>query len=354
VPDPGSALIAAAACGLVCAAVLEVFRRIAGVVIRRRFAQGRLLYRVAVLGEGPEAANLRDALRARAASGVALEEHSGPETLLASWGSFDRFCLHRRIDALVIDSEDFRQDLGRVRGAPAEVLCCGEPRRGEQAFAGHPLDGLMLTRLQRPAMSEGGLLAKTAFDMTAAALLLIGILPTLVAVAIAIKLETRGPVLFRQPRIGYANQPFSVFKFRTMYHDMTDMMAARQTERGDPRVTRVGRLLRRLSIDELPQLLNVLRGDMSLVGPRPHAPHTNIDGYLLQGMVSDYVRRHRVKPGITGWAQINGSRGALRTPEQLKRRVRLDLIYIARWSLWLDIRILVLTLFREVFSKDAF
>ncbi len=135
---------------------------------------------------------------------------------------------------------------------------------------------------------------------------------------------------------------------------MTDLLAERQTTRDDPRVTRVGKYLRKLSLDELPQLFNVLNGTMSLVGPRPHAPNTKAADRLFAEVVQQYALRHRVKPGITGWAQVNGWRGETRTVDQIEQRVKFDLFYIENWSVWLDLRIIVMTVLREVASPTAF
>jgi lipopolysaccharide/colanic/teichoic acid biosynthesis glycosyltransferase len=199
------------------------------------------------------------------------------------------------------------------------------------------------------------LAAKRALDIAISLILCATIfLPLSLAVAAAIKIESPGPVLFRQPRHGHNNVPFVVFKFRTMYESETDLLADRQTSRDDRRVTRVGKWLRRLSIDELPQLLNVLRGEMSLVGPRPHALHTMVEGELLNDAVGDYMMRYRVKPGITGWAQVNGARGALVTRDDLRRRLVFDLAYIQSWSLLLDLRIMGMTVSREIFSRSAY
>jgi lipopolysaccharide/colanic/teichoic acid biosynthesis glycosyltransferase len=176
----------------------------------------------------------------------------------------------------------------------------------------------------------------------------------LLLVAAAIKLDSPGPLLFRQRRIGFGNQPFECLKFRTMYHHMTDALADRQTTRGDPRITRVGKWLRRLSLDELPQLLNVLGGEMSIVGPRPHAPNTKAGDKLFQDTVADYARRHRVKPGITGWAQVNGWRGETSTEREIEQRVLHDLYYIQNWSLGWDFRILVLTAVRLCRDPKAY
>jgi exopolysaccharide biosynthesis polyprenyl glycosylphosphotransferase len=213
---------------------------------------------------------------------------------------------------------------------------------------------LALMVVQRRPLTHAQAMRKRLVDVTLGVLLLVLLLPVFVAVALAVKLDSPGPVLFRQPRLGFNDRPFTVFKFRSMYTGDTDLMAAQQTSRRDPRVTRVGKWLRKLSLDELPQLLNVLSGDMSLVGPRPHAPHTRAGGRLLKDAMAEYVIRHQVKPGITGWAQVNGARGELVTMDDLRRRVTYDLEYIQKWSVWFDLRIISMTVIREVFSKHAF
>lgn len=208
--------------------------------------------------------------------------------------------------------------------------------------------------IQRRPLSDVQLLEKTVVDFLLAFCVSIFLLPFLIGVALAIKCDSKGPVFFRQPRIGKNGREFMVYKFRSMHTHMSDLMAERQTSRDDPRVTRIGKWLRRLSIDEVPQLLNVLKGEMSLVGPRPHAPHTRAGGLLLDDALAEYVLRYHVKPGITGWAQINGARGELVTIDDLKKRVAYDLDYIRRWSLVFDFRIMILTIVREVFSRHAF
>lgn len=195
---------------------------------------------------------------------------------------------------------------------------------------------------------------KQALDYGLGALALLLFAPLLLLLALAVKLDSPGPVLFRQPRRGLNNEIFTLFKFRSMHTRFSDVDASRQTSRNDPRVTRVGKWLRRLSLDELPQLLNVLRGEMSLVGPRPHAPNMRVEGQLLNMADSDYLLRYGVKPGITGWAQVNGVRGEVAKREDLRKRIDYDLEYIRLWSIWLDLKILVLTVTREFISKNAF
>ncbi len=172
-------------------------------------------------------------------------------------------------------------------------------------------------------------------------------------IALAIRLDSPGPVLFRQRRTGLDNQDFEILKFRTMYHHAADPEARVQVRSGDPRVTPVGALLRRTSLDELPQLLNVLRGDMSFVGPRPHAPGTRAGGRQFEEVTPSYPLRHRVKPGLTGLAQVRGWRGETPTEELLLRRVESDLEYIDRWSLWLDLAIVLRTLWAVLAMRNA-
>jgi len=194
---------------------------------------------------------------------------------------------------------------------------------------------------------------KRAMDVALVLALLPVIAPVLAAAALAIKLESPGPVLFRQWRFGLCSRPTQVLKFRTMHVGRGDATGEQRTLARDPRVTRVGRILRRTSIDELPQLLNVLRGDMSLVGPRPHATHMKVEGHYYFEAVEHYRLRHRVKPGITGWAQINGSRGEVDTLEKAQRRLALDLWYIRHWSLALDLWIVLRTAFGGFASPRA-
>ena len=195
----------------------------------------------------------------------------------------------------------------------------------------------------QPSLAERGL--KRMIDLILSTLGLILLLPLLILVAIAIKLDSRGPVLFRQIRHGFNNEPIEVLKFRSMA--ARSEKEFRQTERNDPRITRIGALLRKTNIDELPQLLNVIRGEMSLVGPRPHAVEHN-DTFAKQIRLLN--RRHSVKPGITGWAQVNGFRGATDTYEKMQIRLEHDLYYVDHWSFFLDVKILLMT----VFSKSAY
>jgi len=189
---------------------------------------------------------------------------------------------------------------------------------------------------------------KRVLDISLAGLGLLALMPLLVIVAILIKIESPGPVFFRQKREGLHGKLFSVYKFRSMRSELGDASGVAQTVSGDPRVTPIGRFLRRTSIDELPQLINVLLGDMSLVGPRPHVPGMLAGGMRYRDLVSYYDERHRVRPGITGWAQVNGLRGSTTERSTAIARVDYDLAYIDNWSLGLDLKIIFLTVWREL------
>jgi len=204
-------------------------------------------------------------------------------------------------------------------------------------------------------IADWDIVIKHAFDKVVGALALVALSPVLAATALAIKLDSPGPVLFKQKRFGFNNELIEVYKFRSMRVDQLDPTAAKLVTRDDPRVTRVGRFIRKTSIDELPQLINVVfKGDLSLVGPRPHAVHAKAADRQYDEVVDGYFARHRVKPGITGWAQVNGWRGETDTQEKIQQRVEHDLYYIENWSILLDLYILAITPISLVKSDNAY
>jgi Undecaprenyl-phosphate glucose phosphotransferase len=217
-------------------------------------------------------------------------------------------------------------------------------------FASSAHQRIVSLEIQRAPLSTTERIVKRAIDISVGLLALVFFVPIMALTALAIKFDREGPIFFLQNRRGFNGRQFVMFKFRTMtVQENGDVVT--QATRNDPRVTRIGRLLRAASIDELPQLINVVRGEMSLVGPRPHAlAHDNYFEKLLQ----DYAFRHHVKPGMTGWAQVNGLRGATPSVDQIARRVKMDLWYINNWSLWLDIQILIKTLFEVLRKRNAF
>jgi lipopolysaccharide/colanic/teichoic acid biosynthesis glycosyltransferase len=212
---------------------------------------------------------------------------------------------------------------------------------------------ILVTASQADVLGPSQKTVKRLFDAVLAAGLLIALAPLLLIIAATIRLTSRGPVLFKQPRWGHRASVFEVYKFRTMYADLGDRFCVQQTARHDLRVTPVGRFLRRTSLDELPQLINVFKGEMSLVGPRPHALGMTLEGRPNADAVPEYFQRYRVKPGLTGWAQVNGYRGPADTIDHLARRVSHDLHYIRNWSLRLDIQILIKTAFKVLNDHNA-
>jgi Undecaprenyl-phosphate glucose phosphotransferase len=242
--------------------------------------------------------------------------------------------------------------LRKLGGIPTNVRIY--PWAAERAFpvrdVGLFQQSPVLTIHRKPINGWGGI-AKRVEDVVLASVFIVLLAPVMLLIALLVKFTSKGPVLFRQQRLGFNNNIIVVLKFRTMKHQSVPVHGVPQATRGDSRVTRIGRILRRLSLDELPQLINVIRGDMSLVGPRPHALAHN-EQYVA--LIDDYLGRHRVQPGITGWAQVNGLRGETDTLEKMQRRVECDLDYIDNWSVLLDIRIMFVTAFSLLFDRNAY
>ncbi|MGD0104047.1 MAG: exopolysaccharide biosynthesis polyprenyl glycosylphosphotransferase [Rhodopila sp.] len=213
-----------------------------------------------------------------------------------------------------------------------------------------------IVSVRRRPLDDWQQLQKALFDRLIGGVLLLFLFPPFLLVALIIRLDSSGSIFFRQPRMGFNNRVFVIYKFRTMvdHRDPASLNGARQAKRTDPRITWVGRYLRKYSIDELPQILNVMKGEMSLVGPRPHPLNTSVGNRPFREVVDNYATRHRVLPGITGWAQVNGWRGETVVARQIEQRVIHDLYYIDNWSLALDLRILCLTLTRGFRSENAF
>ena len=341
---------------------LAVWRLWLGRLVAAWGRRGRFLMRVAVLGSG-NAGPLLGAIATQGnTAGVVLASHhandQSPDAALLQ--QLGREAAAGRLDAVVValpwtSPAAIRQTCAALCHLTADVWMVADPRSPATLAAqpGPVPEVAMLPIALRP-LAGWRRIAKRAEDVVLASLLLVVLSPLLLLVAVCVALDSRGPVLLRQHRFGYGNIPFEIYKFRTMYHDRGDRTGAQATVPGDRRVTRIGRFLRRSSIDELPQLLNVLKGQMSLVGPRAHPVEMRVLGEYYYDVVPLYRARHRVKPGITGLAQINGYRGLVDTMDKASGRVAWDLDYIERWSLGLDIRILARTLLKGFFGPGAF
>jgi Undecaprenyl-phosphate glucose phosphotransferase len=341
-------------------------------LVRSWTAAGVLERRAVLVGGGPEAVELIHALRQEPANDIRI------------CGIFDD-----REDARVPAMQEGYPKLGRIdelvefgRQAEIDMLIVALPMTAEarlvelmQRLWVLPVDirlSARATKLRfRPRsysfigsvpfldlfdkpIANWDALVKRCFDVIVASLALILLSPLFLAAAIAIRLDSPGPVFFRQRRYGFNNEVVEVLKFRSMHHHMADPAAKKVVSRDDPRVTRVGRFIRKTSIDELPQLINVIGGSLSLVGPRPHAVNAHTANQLWEQVVDGYFARHRVKPGITGWAQVNGWRGEVDCEDKIRQRVEHDLVYIENWSVLFDLYILALTPFRLLNSENAY
>ncbi|MCC7047363.1 MAG: exopolysaccharide biosynthesis polyprenyl glycosylphosphotransferase [Alphaproteobacteria bacterium] len=234
--------------------------------------------------------------------------------------------------------------LDRLRTVSTRILLAPDmvglrPGDGEGGIGEGPT---LIEVLGRP-MDGGRRLLKEIEDRVLGLALALLLLPVMAAIAAAVRLDSPGPALFRQRRIGYGGKAFDVLKFRTLRTDMQDAVAARQVAEKDPRVTTLGWILRKYSLDELPQLFNVVRGEMSLVGPRPYATGMMAGNTFAQDILMEYARRRRIKPGMTGWSQVNGGHGPIVNEQDLRRRLEYDLDYINNWSPWFDFLILCMT-----------
>jgi putative colanic acid biosynthesis UDP-glucose lipid carrier transferase len=342
-------------------ALLVCARSMAAAQVTRWQARGRFATTAAIVDLCGRADTVWRRLRCLAIEGVYLAgvfRPGGADDETDAIGELLALSRHFRIDdVLVIVSSDSEADLAgilrRLSTMPANIRLC--PSMPDLLLSPAEEGGLVLdlpdVTVHRKPLSGWNSVLKRAEDLVFGGMILTILAPFMLLIALCVRIETPGPALFRQKRQGFNNNVFTVFKFRTMVHRKQPESDVPQATRNDPRVTRIGRFLRRTSLDELPQLLNVMRGEMSLVGPRPHAV---VHNEFYSGLIDDYIGRHRVRPGITGWAQVNGLRGETDTLDKMQRRVHYDLAYIDGWSLLFDIRIIVLTAFTAWLDRHAY
>ena len=339
---------------------------------RRLMSDGRLERRAVIVGGGEPAAELIRTLEGQHSSDIRVcgifDDRSGDRSppvvvgypKLGTIAELVEFGRMARIDMLVVTlplSAEKRvlQLLKRLWVLPVDIRLSAHTNKLRFRPRAYSYEGSVpfLDVFEKP-IANWDAVSKRAFDLFFASLALVLLSPVMLVTALAIKLESKGPVLFRQKRYGFNNQVVDVLKFRSMYHEMADPDAKKVVTKGDPRVTRVGRFIRKTSIDELPQLFNVLQGGLSLVGPRPHAVNAHTANRLWDEVVDGYFARHKVKPGVTGWAQINGWRGEVDDEEKIKQRVNCDLYYIENWSLLLDLQILFMTPLKLLNTENAY
>jgi Undecaprenyl-phosphate glucose phosphotransferase len=339
----------------------------------RLVRSGRLQQRAVIVGGGPIGGELLRELSKSDEPEVRLlgvfddrGDDRSPETVegypkLGNVDDLVEFARSTRVDlvifALPITAEErILQMLRKLWVLPIDIRLAAHANR--LRFRPHSYSYIgqvpVLDIFDKP-IADWDVVIKLAFDKIVGTLALIALSPLLALTALAIKLDSPGPILFKQKRYGFNNELVEVYKFRSMYVDKLDPTASKLVTRDDPRVTRVGRFIRKTSIDELPQLINVVfKGDLSLVGPRPHAVHAKAADRQYDEVVDGYFARHRVKPGITGWAQVNGWRGETDTQEKIQQRVEHDLYYIENWSILLDLYILAITPASLFKSRNAF
>ena len=349
------------------------FRRLLFLLVRRWTEQGRLTLRTVVVGGGEAGASVIEALKRQKNLGIQIvglfddrgdgrtgNECAG-EPKLGAVDDLVEFARRTRVDLVIFSlpiSAEGRilQMLKKLWVLPVDIRLAAHANKLQFRPRSYSYIGQVpvIDVFDRP-IADWDVVMKWLFDKIVGGLALVAALPAMVLIALAIKLDSRGPVFFRQKRYGFNNDLIEIFKFRSMYADKSDASASQLVTKNDPPVTRIGRIIRKASLDELPQLINVVfKGNLSLVGPRPHAVNAKAEARRYDEAVDGYFARHRVKPGITGWAQVNGWRGETDTQEKIQKRVEHDLHYIENWSVLFDLYICAATPFALMKTENAY
>tara|TARA_R110000787_G_scaffold7925_13_gene26628 strand:+ start:13548 stop:15020 length:1473 start_codon:yes stop_codon:yes gene_type:complete len=355
--------------GLASFAVILIYRLVAFFIINYLASRGLCTRKVVVLGGGKQTEQLLRQLAdekpvVNKVVGIFDDRIGRVAPTIAGYpllGNIDaliQFVRKNHVDDIIVAlpwNADERQleIVSRLRQLPAHVHLVSDLVGFRFPYRPSPnhFGGIPMIEVVDSPLSGFKIVVKALEDRILGSLALLVFSPVLLIIALAIRLESKGPVLFKQKRYGYNNKIFEIYKFRSMYHDGEERKRTVQASKDDPRITRVGKFIRRTSLDELPQLFNVVNGTMSLVGPRPHAIDHNEEYSTL---IDGYFARHKVKPGITGWAQVKGYRGETDTLEKMEARVNYDTYYVENWSLFFDLQILVMTVFVGFINKNAY
>ncbi|MGN6535148.1 MAG: undecaprenyl-phosphate glucose phosphotransferase [Mesorhizobium sp.] len=353
-------------------ALLLVFRLVLSQLIRRWARNGRMERRAVIVGGGKAAETLIRSVEKQPYNDIRVcgifddrDDTRSPPIVagypkLGTISELIAFARIARIDMLIVSlpiTAETRvlQLLKKLWVLPVDIRLSAHSNALQFRPRSYSYIGAvpMLDIFDKP-INGWDSVAKRAFDIVFSIIGIVLFSPVMLATAVAIKLDSKGPVLFKQKRHGFNNEVIEVYKFRSMYADQSDPTAKKTVTKNDPRVTRVGRFIRKTSIDELPQFFNSLFGSLSLVGPRPHAVAAQSHNLLYNEVVDGYFARHKVKPGVTGWAQINGWRGEMDTNEKIRMRTEYDLFYIENWSMLYDLKILLLTPVRLLNTENAY
>ncbi|HWU60598.1 MAG TPA: undecaprenyl-phosphate glucose phosphotransferase [Ensifer sp.] len=368
-----SALFASGAVGVaVGAGLLSLERAFIGYAIRRWTRNGFMERRAVIVGGGAPARDLIREMESISDNDIRIcgifddrDDRRSPDMVAGypKLGTFDElveFARTARIDILIIAlplSAELRilELLRKLWVLPVDIRIAAHSSKLRFRPRAYSRIGKvsMLDVFDKP-IADWDSVAKRIFDIVFSLVAIALLWPIMLAAALAVKFTSKGPIIFKQKRHGFNNEIVEIYKFRSMYSEMSDPTARQAVTKNDPRVTPVGRFIRKASIDELPQFFNVLQGRLSLVGPRPHAVAAQTQDRVYVEVVDTYFARHRVKPGVTGWAQINGWRGEIDTDEKIRGRIAADLYYIENWSLWLDLKILILTPIRLLKTDNAY
>lgn len=338
-----------------------VFRALVALFVRRWSAQGRLDRSAVIIGGGEAGVELIKALEASPYTDIRIigifddrDDKRTPAMIsghrkLGTINQLLTFARKVRVDLLIVSfpitaENRLLEVLKKLWVLPVDIRLSAHTNKLRFRPRTYSYIGNVpfIDVFDKP-LADWDYVLKSIEDRVLSAIALVLLSPVMLLVALAVKLDSKGPVLFKQKRFGFNNELIEIYKFRSLFHESADGNADKLVTKNDDRVTRVGRFIRKTSLDELPQLYNALKGELSMVGPRPHAVMAKAADELYTEVVDSYFARHKVKPGITGWAQINGWRGETDTPEKIHRRVEHDLYYIENWSLWLDIYILMMT-----------